>query len=150
MNMLKPKKVSSEAAESEFGISESHEKMPNGEYRFRLIHSSGNGYVMTVAGSEGAWQMSHSHRSISEVYVVEDGWMAFASMPHDTTEPKIEVFRRGAVVQSQPSVPHNVYLPRGARIHTVKIGSNGAKDWVAEPKLDAKVVHLKEPDLIPE
>ena len=103
---------------------------------------------MTVAGDEGAWQKSHSHQSISEVYVVEEGWMAFASMPHGSVEPRIEIFSEGSVVQSKPSIPHNVYLPRGARIHTVKIGAKGGNDWVAEPQLDEKVMHLKEPDFI--
>jgi len=148
--MQKPTRISSEVAKNEFGISEFHERMPNGEYRFRLIQSSGNGYVLTVAGNEGGWQKSHSHWSISEIYVVEEGWIAFASMPRGTMEPIICIFEKGSVVQSQPSIPHNVFLPRGARIHTVKLGANGTNDWVAEPELDAKVVHLKESDLVPE
>jgi len=146
MSVLKPSVVSSEVASNDFGISELHERMPNGEYRFRLMHKSGNGYVMTVAGDEGAWQKSHSHQSISEVYVVEEGWMAFASMPPGSVEPRIEIFREGSVVQSKPSVPHNIYLPRDARIHTIKIGATGVDDWVAEPHLDERVLHLKEPE----
>ncbi|MEO9781443.1 MAG: hypothetical protein ABJH07_00230 [Sedimentitalea sp.] len=143
-----PKEISSEVAAREFGVNTLHEKMPNGESRFRLTHSSGNGYILTIAGSVGAWQKSHSHHSISEVYVVEEGWIAFARLPDREGEPEIQVFGPGSVVQSEPDVPHNVYLPISARIHTVKVGSREANDWFAEPILDAKVLHLREKDLL--
>ena len=74
--------------------------------------------------------------------------MAFASQPMDAVEPLIEIHRSGSVVQSRPGVPHNVYLPAGARIHTVKIGATSQSDWRPEPALDALVNDLSETELL--
>lgn len=124
-------------AETAFGIVRSHERMDNGEVRFRLKQKSGSGYVFTISGDTGGWQRSHSHRHITEVYLVEDGWMALARLENGVTT--IAVHRQGEVVQVMPGVPHNVYLPKGACIHAVKVGAKDPDDWIPEPGLDAEV-----------
>ena len=47
-----------------------------------------------------------------------------------------------------PRVPHNVYLPSGAKIHTVKVGSKRPDDWISEPELDAMVLGICEAELL--
>ena len=139
--------IDSERAGREFGLKEHHEQMPNGEFRFRLKHTSGNGYILTIAGENGGWQRSHSHRSATEVYVVEAGWMAFASKKCGSSPASIEVHKEGDIVHVRPRLPHNVYLPKGARIHTVKIGAKTPSDWVSEPELDEELCEIPVDDL---
>lgn len=109
-------------AEERFGIQALHEEMDNGELRFRLLGSDGNAYIRTVATC-GGWQKSHSHRCTYEMYIVETGWMAFATLLSDGITLKVEIFTRGSLFTTPLNVPHNVYLPSGATIHTVKFGS---------------------------
>ena len=48
----------------EYGIETHHERMPNGELRFRLHGKDGSGYVRVISGPRGAWQNSHYHQQI--------------------------------------------------------------------------------------
>ena len=65
----------------EYGIETHHERMPNGELRFRLYDRDGNGYVHHRR-PDGAWQNSHYHHQIRETYIVETaGWCWRNSMP---------------------------------------------------------------------
>jgi mannose-6-phosphate isomerase-like protein (cupin superfamily) len=123
------------------GITTRHERMPSGELRFRLMGDDGNGYIRTVAGP-GGWQNSHLHRRTTETYVVESGWMVMA-IADAAGEPKLHHFGPGMVTTAPIDLAHNVYLPAGAVVHTVKHGCvAGEPDWEAAPALDAALAKI--------
>ena len=135
-------KITEAEASKDYGINTDHEKMPNGELRFRLTSSDGNNYIRTVAGSAGAWQEAHSHISLQETYIVEKGWMGLAERHGSVI--KITVYWPGDFVSTRPLIAHNVYLPAKAVIHTVKHGSEAQHDWKEEPELTAATKVLSE------
>jgi mannose-6-phosphate isomerase-like protein (cupin superfamily) len=116
------------------GILTRHEQMDNGEYRFRLVASDGTAYIRTVAGDRGAWQNSHFHSAAREIYIVQSGWMAFAQRKGQ--EITLQVYRPNQLLTTEPRVSHNVYLPAGAVIHTVKYGVASESDRHADAELD--------------
>ena len=67
------KSVTDATARKTFGVSTVHQKMENGEVRFRLIDKHGLGYVRTHAGERGSWQNSHFHLTHAETYIVQSG-----------------------------------------------------------------------------
>ncbi|PYS93539.1 MAG: hypothetical protein DMF64_04880 [Acidobacteria bacterium] len=139
-------KITESDASKVYGINTDHEKMPNGELRFRLISSDGNNYIRTVASDKGAWQVAHSHSSLRETYIIEKGWMALAERQGDTLE--ISVYWPSDIVTTRPTIAHNVYLPANAVIHTVKHGSNGQHDWNGESELNAETEPLTEREVL--
>lgn len=127
------------------GVIAHHEQMDNGEYRFRLIASDGTAYIRTVAGDRGAWQNSHFHKAVRETYVVQSGWMAFAERKeHDVT---IQVYRPNQLLMTEPRVSHNVYLPAGAVIHTVKHGVASESDWHPDAEFDRITKSITEDEI---
>jgi mannose-6-phosphate isomerase-like protein (cupin superfamily) len=123
-------------------------EMPNGEKRLRF----GPNYIYTL-DSKKAWQNPHFHKGLSEFYAVEDGSMAFA----EDVDGKmtIKVYRAGEYVLSRPGHAHNVYLPEGSAIHTVKFGTpvpnpdkNGADWWPASEEFDAATKAVTEEQLL--
>ena len=140
-------KISASDAETRHDISASHEQMPNGERRFRLIDGSGVGYIRTEAGPDGAWQNSHIHHSVLETYVVQAGWIAVAQMS-DSGELILRMLRPAEVWTSGIDVAHNVYMSGGAITHTVKHGQGDKADWHTNPttqQLDRLTKTLTEP-----
>ena len=99
-----------------------HEMTPGGELRFRLSSADGTRYIRTVLpiGSEGEWQDAHYHRSVLETYIVQSGWIAFVEEVNG--HPLARRLGPGDIVTTQPGVHHNIYMPAGAAIHTVKHG----------------------------
>ena len=131
------------AQTAESAITTHSQTMDNGEARHRMMHEDGSGYIRTEAGLEGAWQNAHYHKGVRETYIVQTGWMAFATMTPDG-DYSLVIYQAGGVVSSQPGEHHNVYLPAGAVIHTVKhsdaIGNpeKGGADWYeADSDFDA-------------
>lgn len=135
-------KISAEQALNEYGIIANHEKMENGELRFRLVGNDGNGYIRTVMGIEGAWQNSHYHKQIAETYIVESGWIAMASDQHPSGFMLVRL-GPGDSYTTTPLERHNVFMSAGTVIHTVKHRSVvGEADWHAAPEFDSKCKHL--------
>ncbi|MEP4380369.1 MAG: hypothetical protein ABJ215_00480 [Alphaproteobacteria bacterium] len=118
--------INPEQANNEFGIFTRHEKMPNGEHRFRLKKSDGTAYIRTEAGLHGAWQESHFHLNVRETYIVQSGWIAYAE--EQGGRFTIEIFRPGELFTTQIGIVHNVYMSAGSVIHTVKHGSSQEDD----------------------
>lgn len=137
--------LSDDKAWTKYGIMTKHEKMDNGELRFRLLCEDGSAYIRTVAGDQGAWQNSHYHQSVKETYIVQEGWMAYAEMREGALVGTVYV--KDASVTTQPSIVHNVYLPEGAVIHTVKHGIALERDWHASEKFDEMTKNLSEVDI---
>ncbi len=131
----------------EFGMAAiKDELMPNQEFRFRRMHQDGSGYIRTQAGDEGAWQNSHFHLGVKEIYAVQSGWMAIVELRDG--QPVWRILREGDTVTTEIGVAHNVYLPVGAAIHTVKFGRTQGPDWHACPELDALTKGVGESDIL--
>lgn len=140
--------ISPERANSEFGIFTNHEIMNNGEMRFRLMGKDGNGYIRTVAKDGSGWQNGHSHTRFSELYIVEKGWMVVAT-PTSSGELELAIFKPGQTYQTKAGELHNIYLPDGAVIHTVKFGILGAvEDWKPNEDFTSKTKTLTEADIL--
>ena len=134
---------------AEFGMVAHHERMSNGEMRFRLFGAGGNGYVRTIAGNKGEWQYSHYHRRVRETYIVQSGWMALAVWQGDRGELILTRYDPGQIVTTEPLLRHNVFLPAKAVIHTVKYGSvSDEPDWHAAPEVDVLTKGLSEKQLM--
>lgn len=146
MSQNESKIIGIDDAEKLHGITCPHEQMPNGELRFRLVSSDGSAYIKTVASPVGGWQNSHYHENIYETYIVQSGWMAFASLRDECLI--IEKYNQGDVVTTKCNEPHNVYLPANAVIHTVKHGFSKVRDWLPVPDLDRQTKNLTEKDLL--
>lgn len=138
-------KIPIEIAEKDYGITCLHEKMKNKELRFRLNSEDGSAYIRTVGGNEGSWQNSHFHQYIKETYIVQKGWIAFACLVNEKLE--ITVYRSGDIFTTEPFVVHNIYLPSGAVIHTVKHGLAKGKDWFGNEELNKMTKSLNETDI---
>ena len=139
-------KITDDIAEADYGITSHHEAMENGELRFRLRSADGSAYIRTVAGTDGAWQNSHFHKSVKETYIVQKGWMAFASQIDGKLS--IAIVQTGEEFTTEPFVTHNVYLPAGAVIHTVKHGATNENDWFSDIEFDKATKHLSEEEIM--
>lgn len=141
--------ISPDEALSHYGVAARHETMDNGEVRFRLLDREGNGYVLTLAGHQGAWQKSHFHKRQVETYVVERGWMALATPADDYARLDVSIVGERQIISTPLNKSHNVYLPSGAVIHTVKHGGAGeAADWHGDERLDHMTRGLNEAAII--
>lgn len=128
------------------GITTHHERMENGELRFRLIADDGSGYIRTIAGEAGGWQNSHYHEAALETYIAQQGWMALAELVDH--EVRWHFLLPGDVYTTQLKIPHNVYLPAHAIIHTVKHGTvAGGVDWHADSVLDSMTKPVTEEEI---
>ena len=134
------------AATRSEGIRTRHERMANGEVRFRLLAGDGSAYIRTIAGRDGAWQNSHYHKSVVETYIVQRGWAALVELAGD--QPVWHILRSGDVFTTKPNVSHNIYMPPGSALHTVKHGSGEQDDWHPCPKLDVLTKSLSEPEIL--
>jgi hypothetical protein len=122
------------------------EVMDNGEQRFRLVSGDSSTYIRTIAGEHGAWQNSHYHKALKEIYIVQNAWIAVAELINNKMQLRIE--RENCIFVSRPSIPHNIYLPTGAVIHTVKYGNAEASDWHSSKDLDELTINLSEKQII--
>lgn len=138
---------------AELGVLFNASRMDNREHRFRLMKGENNstyGYILTEMPVEtlGEWQNSHFHKGIMETYIVQKGWIGFADLMVDGTAC-FYAYRPGEMFTSRPGQAHNVYMPAGAVIHTVKHGDCSlAKDWFSSPELDLLTKHISERELI--
>jgi hypothetical protein len=121
--------------------------MANGELRFRLMANDGSGYIRTIAPATGAWQNSHYHQAVLETYIVQRGWIGFVELI--SGEAVWAVITAGEVYTTRPHIPHNVYMPANAILHTVKHGEvAGQPDWYESADLDAVTKTVTEAEVI--
>ena len=140
-----PNKLSNEEVEAA-GVKPNHERMDNGELRFRLMCGDSSGYIRVEAGESGEWQNSHYHHGVRETTIVQKGWVAEASLIGQYVQ--FRIVGPGESCTSQPRVHHNQYMAAGTKTHTVKFGDcSQPKDWHASPELDALVKHLTEDEI---
>ncbi|MEN0642443.1 GNAT family protein [Alkalicoccobacillus gibsonii] len=138
-------KLTDDEAKS-FGVATNHERMINGEHRFRLNHVDGSSYCRTEATDAG-WQNSHYHKGVTEWYVVQSGWIAYAEQT-SSKESHLTILEEGEGITVRPMVPHNIFMSENSVIHTVKATKEKHKnDWFASPELDAYTSQFTSEDL---
>lgn len=137
--------ISSDQAAA-YGVTSSHNRMDNGELRYRLVSTDGSAYVRVEASAEGGWQNSHYHKAVLETYIIQKEWAAFVELSDDTLNWRI--MRPGDVYTTRREISHNIYLPANAVIHVVKHGATDVgNDWYSDEVLDSKTKHLSEQEL---
>ena len=98
-------------------------KMENEETRFRAKFPNGAAYIHTEAG-EGGWQNAHYHKGLDETFIVEQGWVAVAKRIDSLWGVILYVSRETFVIEK--NTPNNIFLPKGAIIHTIQFGTFGS------------------------
>ncbi len=122
---------------SQYGIRTLHTIMDNGERRFRLSGSDGSCYIRTEASGDSGWQNSHYHTRLSEICIVQEGWVVYAEL----IDGKViaNKYTAGETYLIRPMIPHNSWMAPNSILHTVKFGDCTDPDWIANPELDALV-----------
>ena len=119
--MTNRRKLSHEEIASVHNVVCNGEQMESGELRFRLKKlTDGTAYIRTEADFNGGWQQSHFHQHVKETYIVQKGWIGYAEFVNG--EMLVAIYRSGQLFTTRPKIIHNVYMPGGAVIHTVKHG----------------------------
>ncbi|WP_078433618.1 hypothetical protein [Metabacillus halosaccharovorans] len=142
-----PKKISIDEARAA-GVDLNFELMNNGEKRYRLISSDGSSYCRTVGSKQGAWQNSHYHKSCSEFYVVQSGWIVYAQISVNG-ELDLCLLSEKESVTVNPFVHHNIFMSSHSVVHTIKYGVGGSEpDWYPSLEFDKYTKKLSENDLL--
>lgn len=143
------KRISSREALQKHSIKTIHHQMANGELRFRLLKDDGTGYIRTEAGLKNSWQESHFHKKTSEIYIVQKGWVACATIMYD--QLVIEVYKANEVFSVSPFIVHNIFMTKKSVIHTVKYGETIKEDrftnTIETKKLDEAIKGISEKNI---
>ncbi|KQY83274.1 hypothetical protein ASD24_13425 [Paenibacillus sp. Root52] len=142
------KMISFEEAKS-LGVETAYHLMDNGEKRFRLINNDGSSYIRTEGSENGSWQNSHYHQTLKELYVVQQGWIAYAELD-EQNQFSLRILEKDDSVMVPPLRSHNIYMSSLAVTHVIKFGGNREikPDWFASPQLDLLTKHISEIDLL--
>lgn len=133
--------ISPDTAFSDFGISTSHEIMPNGEKRFRLKSTDGTGYIRVENPGAGVWQNSHMHTTMSELTIVQKGYVILAQLKDGKCH--MQTYTEREYFICEPGMIHNLFMGADTITHTVKFGDTTKNDWVACPELDKMIADSK-------
>lgn len=141
------REISPEEAKDKFGVfTRHHELEPGGEKRFRIYKNDGTGYIRTDRSEvKGKWQEGHWHDKIMETYIVQCEWIGFVELIEGTL--KVQVLKEGAIVTTKPGISHNVYMPNGAVIHTVKHGIGEGEDRIPDKNITQMTEGLSESEI---
>ena len=123
------------------------EQMENGDTKVKLIGTDGSYYCRTASSPHGGWQNSHVHVYVKEFYVVQSGWIAYASLGEQQLLI-IKILKEGELIIVEPGTHHNIYMSANSVIHTIKHGSETYSDWVASPHLDGLTQSLTKDDIL--
>jgi hypothetical protein len=142
-----PRELSDEEAR-ELGVVTLHQLMDNGERRFRLISSDGTSYIRTEASSEGGWQNSHFHKQLTELYIVQSGWLVYAELSAEG-KLSLRMMKQGDSIVVNPFIHHNLYMSSYTVTHVVKYGANVIQsDWFPSSELDSLTKLIPESELL--
>ena len=122
---------------SQYGIRTQHNIMDNGERRFRLAGADGSCYIRTESAADSGWQNSHWHTRLSELCIVQEGWVVYAELIDGKVAAR--KYTAGEHFVIRPILHHNTYMAPHSILHTVKFGDCANADWIASPELDALV-----------
>lgn len=127
----------------EYGVTAKHNRMDNGELRYRIVATDGSSYVRVEATEDSGWQNSHYHNAVLETYIIQKEWAALVEL--DNGEAVYRIMQPGDVYTTRPGISHNVYLPAHAVIHVVKHGDTAAgDDWHSDEILDSRTKCVSE------
>lgn len=110
----------------------------DGEKRAALRLDDGSSVTLTHRGGKSGWQDAHVHYAVIEHYLVLSGWMGLAIHIKGAGLKYVARYTpAGGFVAIPDGVPHNVYLPQGTVISTVKqvLSQGYGADWEADPAL---------------
>jgi ribosomal protein S18 acetylase RimI-like enzyme len=138
--------ITSEEASS-LGIETMHHIMENGERRFRLVSSDGSSYIRTEGAADSGWQNSHYHKFVTELYVIQSGWIVYAELS-DECKPVLRYYGPGDSFCVKPLTHHNIYMSPFAITHVVKYANQETErtDWFPSEELDKLTRHLTTED----
>ena len=119
---------------SQYGITTNHNIMDNGERRFRLGGADGSVYIRTEASQDSGWQNSHYHARLSELCLVQEGWVYYVELIDGKVEAK--KYTAGEHFIIHPMIAHNSCMGPNAILHTIKFGDCSNADWCPAPDLD--------------
>ncbi|CAG7624730.1 hypothetical protein ACFQI7_03665 [Paenibacillus allorhizosphaerae] len=141
------KPISADEARA-LGIDTMHHQMDNGERRFRMVSSDGSSYIRTEASGASGWQNSHYHQDVTELYVVQSGWLVYAKLSVNG-ELTLQHMTQGDALIVKPLTHHNIYMSAFTVTHVVKYGGGSVKtDWFPSPELDKLTKHISESELV--
>ncbi|ANF94792.1 hypothetical protein [Paenibacillus bovis] len=131
------------------GVETIHNVMENGEKRFRLVNQDGSSYIRTESSTIGAWQNSHYHKHLNEIYIVESGWIVYAELA-ESGELTLKYLKSGEMVSVMPLKPHNIYMSPSTVTHVIKYGCRTVEkpDWFHSQELDRLIKPIAEKELI--
>lgn len=131
------------------GVEFIHHVMENGEKRFRLVNQDGSSYIRTEGSTIGAWQNSHYHKYLNELYIVECGWIVYAELT-ELGELTLKCLKRGGIIYVMPLRHHNIYMSPSTVTHVVKYGGGNVEepDWFHSEELDKLTKSITETELI--
>lgn len=121
----------------QYGVTTRHSLMDNGELRFRLAGADGSCYIRTEASAHSGWQNSHFHTRLSELCIVQQGWVVYAELIDGRVSA--QKYTAGESYIIKPMIPHNSWMAPHSILHTVKFGDCTDPDWIASPELDVLV-----------
>lgn len=101
---------------AEFGITTNHERMENGEVRFRLTGRDGSSYIRCENTGGPVWENSHSHSALREMVIVQEGCVVFAEYREGTARLAGAPARRLGGSPS-PRAPQRMPRARDRRAH---------------------------------
>ena len=127
-------KISDEDAKTTYGVYTDHDiSETTGEIRFRLVLPCGTRYIRTLAPESGYWQNAHSHKLLSETYIIEKHWVVLAEMK--AGDLSLKKYEAGSIFTVASGVAHNLFVSPKSVISTVKYGGS-ENDWCKEDVLD--------------
>ncbi|MBM7568833.1 hypothetical protein JOC55_005824 [Paenibacillus sacheonensis] len=114
-----------------------------------MVNEDGSSYIRTEGSDKGAWENSHYHKQVHELYIVERGWIVYAEL-NDRGQAAFTYLSKGGTIDVKPITIHNIYMPAFAVIHVVKYtgGSTLKPDWFASPELDDVTKGISEDKLL--
>lgn len=129
-----PTPISPEALPA-FGVLLNHERMDNGQLRFRLTGADNSSYIRCENRGGPAWENAHLHSALQELVLVQRGRVIFVELTGQT--PVFRLLCQGDFVTTTPGVAHTEWLDRDTTVHTIKFGDCASPDWISSPQLDA-------------
>lgn len=118
-----------------FGVRLNHERMDNGELRFRLTGADQSSYIRCENPGPPVWENAHAHSRLRELVLVQRGRVIFVEQKGE--QARFLLLKPGCFALTTPGVPHTQWLDRDTVVHTVKFGDCAGPDWIPAPALDA-------------
>lgn len=125
------------------GVRANHERMDNGELRFRLNFADGTALIRTEATDPSGWQNSHYHKTVTELNIVQAGTVLYVELLPDGLHTRL--CKPGEHFLTEAGIRHNSYFTPGTVVLTVKYGPIAPGDWYADTELDRLVRDLPLP-----